>query len=119
MFSRSSALFITSLSLLLAGCLLNIHTQAQAPPARSPKAIFGCKATNFPVDEVHHFADGHIVLEEADDWIVDCRITIGAETVWTGTLPLAHPTGYEEAMAAINKFRKEEAPKIVKEKSKK
>lgn len=88
------------------------------PVLAAPKAIVSCKAVNYPEEIVHNFADKHAVLEEVDNWVVSCTITLGADTIWTETLPLAHPTGYEEAMTAINKFRKEEAPKILKEKMK-
>ena len=87
-------------------------------PAPGPAAKVSCTAINEPEEIVHKFADGHAVLEEADDWRVSCKIVQGDKTLWAEELSLLHPTPYAEAMAAIDKFRKEEAPKILKEKSK-
>lgn len=90
---------------------MNIHSQAQTP---SVKAKVSCVALNIPEEIVHKFADNHAVLEEVDDWRVNCKIVQGDKIIWNEDLPLAHPTTYQEAMSAIDKFRKEEAPKILK-----
>ena len=110
---KASLRFLITASLALCGCLMHVQTRAQAPQTK-PVAKVSCIALNEPVDTVHHFADGHAVLEEADDWRVNCKIVQGDKTIWNEDLPLAHPTPYQEAMSAIDKFRKEDAPKILK-----
>jgi hypothetical protein len=83
----------------------------------APKLKVSCVMTNHQETLVHRNADGGGYLEEIDDWYVDCSLIQDSKKLWEGPLHLAHPTGYEEAMRAIDEFRKK-APEFLKDKSK-
>src|SRR4051812_31466468 len=86
------------------------------PPQRPPVPKVSCIATNHPETLVTHNADGTAKVEEIDDWLVSCTITVGEKKVYDGQLVLPHPTEFHEAMVAIDEFRRVKAGVILKEK---
>lgn len=92
---------------LISGCSSHKHGSPAALPApTSDVPHFDCKAVNLPIEEIHKGEDGRGYVIEIDDWRVTCQITRGSELLWEKELPLARPTAYQEAMDAINVFRK-------------
>jgi hypothetical protein len=94
------------------GFLLGILLAIPAAEAQEKPKV-NCVAENF----------GTVVMnaqtkktEEIENWKVTCNIKQGDKILHEEKLVLPYPASYRDAMDAIEDFRKNKAPKILKEK---
>jgi hypothetical protein len=76
-------------------------------------AKVSCVAANYQEVLVHVNADKSATELEIDDWRVSCKITVGEEVIFNEALTTVHPESFEDAMVAINEFRKVRSVKIL------
>jgi hypothetical protein len=103
--------------LLFAACLLALLAGgAKLGGAPIPYKVT-CVATNQIVILAQKNENGTSTEVASDDWRVVCKIMQGDKKIFEEALTIAHPTKFREAMDAIDVFRKERAPQIIKENS--
>jgi hypothetical protein len=83
----------------------------QLPPKPKPKTNVSCIASREDWG-THNVQTG----EERDEenWEASCTLTVDEVLVWKGKLVMAHPATFREAIDAIQGFRNERAPELVK-----
>lgn len=95
--------------------------------AQKPVAKVTCVMANHSY-VVSHFNQKELKPDEIDDfWIGGynaddkggCTITVGDKVLYKAPLVTAHPTSSHDAIVAIDEFRKQRAPQILKEKERK
>jgi hypothetical protein len=64
-----------------------------------------CRMENHVYQLVHKQGD-KLVTEDRDDWHVKCKIEIAGKVKFNEELPLARPTELNDAVKAVDEFRK-------------
>jgi hypothetical protein len=78
-----------------------------------PVAKVSCIAENYPYDEYNSKTRK---IDERQNWIVVCTITRGDKVLLKKRLLLPIGADFRDVMEAIDRFRTEEAPRLLKDK---
>jgi hypothetical protein len=87
-------------------CLVALSARAQNT------ASFSCLITNVPVRVLD--AKTKTYVDHDENWRADCKVKIADKLVWSGALPLPMYATEPEANAAVEDFRKNKLPEILK-----
>lgn len=97
------------------GALALLLLLLPSPAAAAPRV--SCTAINVGL-VVTHMVDKKQVVEEKENWSARCTIKDGDELIDERGLVLPFPATFDEAIAAIDEYRKHFAPRLLKERHK-
>jgi hypothetical protein len=100
------------LNLAIIGLNLVIVWPAIVPVRAQNTASFSCLITNDPVRVLD--AKTKTYVDHDENWRADCKVKTGDKLVWSGALPLPMYATEPEANAAVEDFRKNKLPEILK-----
>jgi hypothetical protein len=98
--------------LLRIGLNLAIMCLGIVPLQAQTMASFSCLITNTPVRVLD--AKTKTYVDHDENWRADCKVKIADKLVWSGALPLPMYATEPEANAAVEDFRKNKLPEILK-----
>ena len=102
-------------SILIVAASIALSAPAQEEPLPLPTGPFP-RVVPLPTPPKPVLTNCVMVL--ADDpawgWRVTCSITLYGQKVWDKPLVLAMPATFDEAVAAVKRFREQEVPRLLK-----